>query len=54
LTPTATLDAHLRALGLRNLRAVHHDLSAARLTEEAILRGEAMLSASGAVVALTG
>ena len=54
MTPTATLDAHLRALGLRNLRAVHHDLSAARLTEEAILRGEAMLSASGAVVALTG
>ncbi len=54
MTLTAPLDAHLRALGLRNLRAVHHDLSVARLAEEAVLRGEATLSESGAVVALTG
>jgi phosphoenolpyruvate carboxykinase (ATP) len=44
----------LERLGLSNLRSVRENLSPARLVEESIRRGEATLSASGALVADTG
>jgi len=44
----------LEVLGLRNLKAVHWNLSVPKLYEEALLRGEVKLAASGPMVALTG
>jgi phosphoenolpyruvate carboxykinase (ATP) len=44
----------LAAVGIRNPRAVHWNLSVPQLVEAALRRGEARLSASGALVALTG
>ena len=44
----------LERLGLSDLRSVRENLSPARLVEEAIRRGEAALSDSGALVAETG
>jgi phosphoenolpyruvate carboxykinase (ATP) len=44
----------LERLGLSDLRSVRENLSPARLVEESVRRGEASLSDSGALVALTG
>jgi phosphoenolpyruvate carboxykinase (ATP) len=44
----------LERLGLSDLRSVRENLSPARLVEESVRRGEATLSDSGALVALTG
>src|SRR5918997_7163849 len=44
----------LERLGLSNLKSVRENLSTARLVEQSIRRGEARLSASGALVAETG
>jgi phosphoenolpyruvate carboxykinase (ATP) len=44
----------LERLGLSDLKSVGENLSPARLVEESIRRGEARLSASGALVAETG
>src|SRR5919107_651503 len=44
----------LERLGLRDLGSVRENLSPARLVEESIRRGEATLSDSGALVAMTG
>ncbi len=44
----------LERLGLSDLKSVRENLSPARLVEESIRRGEARLSASGALVAETG
>jgi phosphoenolpyruvate carboxykinase (ATP) len=44
----------LERLGLSDIRSVRENLPAARLVEESIRRGEARLSASGALVAETG
>ena len=42
------------AIGLRNLKAVHWNLEAPRLYEEALARGEGQLARGGAFVATTG
>src|ERR687897_1824227 len=44
----------LERLGLKDLGSVRENLSPARLVEESIRRGEATLSDSGALVAMTG
>ena len=44
----------LERLGLRDLGSVRENLSPAQLVEESIRRGEATLSDSGALVAMTG
>jgi len=44
----------LRALGLKNLREVHWNLSPSALVERAVASGEGLLSANGALVARTG
>jgi phosphoenolpyruvate carboxykinase (ATP) len=44
----------LERLGLSDLRSVRENLSPAQLVEESVRRGEATLSDSGALVALTG
>ena len=44
----------LERLGLSDLRSVRENLSPARLVEESVRRGEATLSDSGALVAMTG
>jgi phosphoenolpyruvate carboxykinase (ATP) len=44
----------LETLGLRNLRHVHYNLGEAELCEEAVRREEAVLTAHGALRALTG
>ncbi|MDS1136999.1 phosphoenolpyruvate carboxykinase [Nitratireductor indicus] len=47
-------DCGIESIGLKTTGLVHYNLQSAALSEEAIRRGEAKLSAHGALVALTG
>ena len=51
---TTVRERMLERLGLSDLKSVRENLSPARLVEESIRRGEARLSATGALVAETG
>ena len=53
-TGTHNTAASIAISGLKELSAVYYNLGPARLYEETIRRGEAELSAAGALVARTG
>ena len=48
------MKTELTALGITNPSTIHHNLTAGRLVEEAVRRGEAHLSRHGALIANTG
>jgi phosphoenolpyruvate carboxykinase (ATP) len=52
--PFASFRPDLSELGLSNLEAVHYNLAPPLLVEEALARGEGVLSERGALVACTG
>jgi phosphoenolpyruvate carboxykinase (ATP) len=54
MSAPASVEAELASLGLSGLEAVHSNLSAARLAEEAVRRGEGLLAAHGPLVVDTG
>ena len=47
-------ELNLEKLGIINAKNIYHNLTAARLTEEAVIRGEGILSDTGALVVKTG